>query len=251
MSFMSSLPKLLLVDDDSSLAKALALALHDSYDVDIALNGTQGLFKIDNEQYGAIILDLNLPDMAGLVVCQQFRSRGVNAPILILSREARVLTKITLLDAGANDYLTKPFSLGELKARLRALMRDAPVHQPLARKLKVGGLLLDRQMHTVTREGMAISLRRKEFSLLECLMEHAGNVVTRATLIKHAWHGADDPWTNTIDVHIKYLRDKLDRPFDNAIIQTVHGLGYRLALDLNTAVVGSPTDPQSHPTINR
>lgn len=225
------LPKLLLVDDDSSLAKALALALHDSYDVDIALTGIQALFKVDNQQYGAIILDLNLPDIAGLVVCQQFRSRGVNAPILVLSGEAKVLTKITLLDAGANDYLTKPFSLGELKARLRVLMRDAPKSQALPRKLKVGTLLLDRQMHTVTRDGLSISLRRKEFALLECLMEHVGNVVTRATLIKHAWHGAEDPWTNTIDVHIKYLRDKLDRPFDTPIIQTVHGLGYRLALD--------------------
>lgn len=235
MSTMSSLPKLLLVDDDSSLAKALELALHDSYEVDIALNGTQALFKIDNEQYGAIILDLNLPDMGGLSVCQQFRSRGVTAPILILSGEARVMTKIRLLDAGANDYLTKPFSLGEMKARLRAIMRNLPEHKPLPRKLKVDSLLLDRQMHTVTREGMSISLRRKEFALLECLMEHAGNVVTRAALIKHAWYGSEDPWTNTIDVHIKYLRDKLDKPFERPIIQTVHGLGYRLASETNTS----------------
>lgn len=232
MSNMSFLPKLLVVDDDSSLANALALALHDTYDVDIAHNGTQALFKTDNGQYSAIILDLNLPDMTGLAVCQQLRSRGLTAPILILSGEARVLTKINLLDAGANDYLTKPFSLGELKARLRAMLRDQPDSKPLPRKLRVGSLLLDRQMHTVTRDGMAISLRRKEFALLECLMEHAGNVVTRATLIRHAWQGVDDPWTNTIDVHIKYLRDKLDRPFESAVIQTVHGLGYRLALDV-------------------
>jgi two-component system, OmpR family, response regulator len=245
MSNMSFLPKLLVVDDDSSLAKALALALHDSYDVDIALNGTQALFKADNEQYGAIILDLNLPDMTGLVVCQQLRSRGVNAPILILSGEARVLTKINLLDAGANDYLTKPFSLGELKARLRVLRRNTPERQPLPRELKAGGLLLDRQMHTVTREGLAISLRRKEFALLECLMEHAGNVVTRTTLIKYAWQGAEDPWTNTIDVHIKYLRDKLDRPFQSAIIQTVHGLGYRLVLDVK--VMAAKPSPVVHP----
>lgn len=231
MSSMSLLPKLLVVDDDSSLAKALQLALHDSYDVTIALSGTQALYKTDNEHYGAIILDLNLPDMAGLVVCQELRSRGVSAPILVLSGEVKVLTKINLLDAGANDYLTKPFSLGELKARLRVLLRSAQERRPLPRKLKAGGLLLDRQMHTVTREGMAISLRRKEFSLLECLMEHAGNVVTRTTLIKHAWQGVEDPWTNTIDVHIKYLRDKLDRPFEHPLIQTVHGLGYRLVAD--------------------
>jgi two-component system OmpR family response regulator len=241
MSSMSFLPKLLVVDDDSSLAKALALALHDSYDVDIALNGTQALFKADDTRYDAVILDLNLPDIAGLTVCRQLRGRGISAPILILSGECRVLTKISLLDAGANDYLTKPFSLGELKARLRVLRRIAPEHQPLPRKLTAAGLLLDRQMHTVTREGLAISLRRKEFSLLECLMEHAGNVVTRATLIRHAWQGVEEPWTNTIDVHIKYLRDKLDRPFERAIIQTVHGLGYRLVLDVNKVMTGKNT----------
>lgn len=228
---MSFLPKLLLVDDDNHLASALELALRGAYDIDIALNGTQALFKAENGQYNAIVLDLNLPDMGGLVVCEQLRSRGVETPILVLSGECRVLIKINLLDAGANDYLTKPFSLGELKARLRVLTRSGPKRQILPRKLSVGGLVLDRQMHTVTREGMSISLRRKEFALLECLMEHAGNVVTRSTLIKHAWHGAEDPWANTIDVHIKYLRDKLDRPFDRPVIQTVHGLGYRMAVD--------------------
>jgi two-component system OmpR family response regulator len=232
MSNMHSLPKLLLVDDDRNIAKALALALRSIYAVDIAANGMQALFQVDNDQYGAIILDLNLPDISGLVVCQQLRDRGVNVPILILTGESQILTKINLLDAGANDYLTKPFSLGELKARLRVLLRNTPGSRPLQRQLSASGLLLDRQMHTVIREGVAISLRRKEFALLECLMEHAGNVVTRGTLIRHAWHGGEDPWTNTIDVHIKYLRDKLDRPFERAVIQTVHGLGYRLAVDL-------------------
>jgi DNA-binding response OmpR family regulator len=231
---MSSLPKLLVVDDDSSLAKALALAMHDTYDVHIAQNGTQALFKTENDQYCAIVLDLKLPDMTGLTVCQRLRSRDNDTPILILSGVDQVLTKINLLDAGANDYLTKPFSLGELKARLRVLRRRATDREPLPRTLQAGGLLLDRQMHTVTRDGLSISLRRKEFALLECLMEHAGNVVSRATLIKHAWHIADEPWTNTIDVHIKYLRDKLDRPFEHPVIQTVHGLGYRLQADVSS-----------------
>jgi two-component system OmpR family response regulator len=229
---MSSLPKLLVVDDDTSLAKAIALALHDSYDVHIAHTGTQALFKADNEQYSAVVLDLKLPDMTGLAVCQQLRDHDAETPILILSGVTQVLTKINLLDAGANDYLTKPFSLGELKARLRAVRRSIPKHTALPRTLQAGNLLLDRQMHTVTREGVSISLRRKEFLLLECLMEHASNVVTRATLIKYAWQGSEEPWTNTIDVHIKYLRDKLDRPFDHPLIQTVHGLGYRLVADI-------------------
>jgi two-component system OmpR family response regulator len=231
---MHTSPKLLLVDDDRSIAQALALALRSHYTVDIADNGMEALLKASNEQYVAIILDLNLPDISGLVVCQQLRDRGLSAPILVLTGESQVLTKINLLDAGANDYLTKPFSLGELKARMRVLTRNTPGARPLPRQLAANGLLLDRQMHTVTREGVAICLRRKEFALLECLMEHAGNVVTRGTLTRHAWHGAEDPWTNTIDVHIKYLRDKLDRPFDRAVIQTVHGLGYRLAHDIKT-----------------
>ena len=232
MGSMNLPPKLLLVDDDRDIARALALALRNDYLVDIAGNGMQALAKVDMEEYGVILLDLNLPDISGLMVCQQLQDRGIGTPILVLSAESQVLTKINLLDAGATDYLTKPFSLGELKARLRVLARHSSDTRPSARLLEISGLVLDRQAHTVVRDGISINLRRKEFSLLECLMEHAGNVVPRQTLIRHAWRGAEDPWTNTIDVHIKYLRDKLDRPFDRPLIRTVHGLGYRLAIDL-------------------
>lgn len=230
---MNTLPTLLLIDDDRNIAQALALALRSDYAVTIAANGMQALLKADDEKFHAIILDLNLPDISGLVVCEQLRERGTGAPILVLSGESKTLSKIKLLDAGANDYLTKPFSLGELKARLRALVRIAPQEiLSLPKQLDIGGLVLDRQSHTVTREGTLINLRRKEFALLECLMQHAGSVVNRRTLIQHAWQGYEDPWTNTIDVHIKYLRDKLDRPFDRPLIKTVHGLGYRLVLEL-------------------
>jgi two-component system, OmpR family, response regulator len=222
------LPRLLLVDDDRSIARALALALRNSYTVDIMGTGAQVAVKADSGQYDILILDLNLPDVSGLSVCRQLRDRGVGIPILILSAESEILTKINLLDAGANDYLTKPFSLGELKARLRALARNVAAPKPQSRELRAGSLVLDRRTHTVIRSGKAISLRRKEFALLECLMEHAGSIVTRPTLLRHGWQGVEEPWTNTIDVHIKYLRDKLDRPFDKAVIQTVHGLGYRL-----------------------
>lgn len=219
--------RLLLIDDDRSIARALALALRGSYSVDIVANGKQALERAGSDQYSVIILDLNLPDISGMDVCRQLRDTEIISPILVLTGESQVLTKINLLDAGANDYLTKPFSLGELKARLRVLTRSTPT-RPLPRQLNVGSLSLDRQAHTVTRDGQTISLRRKEFSLLECLMENAGRVVTRATLTRHGWQGAEEPWTNTIDVHIKYLRDKLDRPFGIHVIKTVHGLGYRL-----------------------
>ncbi len=224
------LPKILLVDDDTNIARALSLALRNSYAVDLVTSGEQALFQIDNREYGAIILDLNLPDISGLAVCQQMRFRGIRVPILILSGECQVLTKINLLDAGANDYLSKPFSLGELKARLRVLTRNTGQVTQLARQMNVNGLCLDRQTHTIKREGITIALRRKEFALLECLMEYAGSVVSRGTLTRHAWSGGEDPWTNTIDVHIKYLRDKIDRPFEEPLIQTVHGLGYRMKL---------------------
>src|ERR1022692_2368331 len=124
MNSMSLLPPILLVDDDRSIASALAQALKSSYDIDVAATGRLALYKTDTQHYAVIVLDLSLPDMSGIIICQQLRDRGVSAPILVLSGNASVLTKISLLDAGANDYLTKPFSLGELKARLRALTRS-------------------------------------------------------------------------------------------------------------------------------
>ncbi len=222
--------KLLLVEDDRAIARALALALRNTYAVDNIGSGEEALLYADRQQYAVIMLDLNLPDLSGKVVCRQLRERGVTVPILILTGESEVLTKINVLDEGANDYLTKPFSLGELKARLRVLTRQTTAPAVPVKHLTVSGLCLNRQTHMVSREGVTVSLRRKEFALLECLMEHAGNVVTRGALIRYAWPGAEDPWTNTIDVHVKYLRDKVDRPFEYPLIQTVHGLGYRLAL---------------------
>lgn len=220
--------RLLLVDDDRNIARALALALRNTYAVDILFSGLHAMDKASGGHYDAVILDLNLPDLSGLSICRQLRDRDVRSPILILSGESQVLTKINLLDAGANDYLTKPFSLGELKARLRVLTRNSSPERPMVRQLTAGGLSLDRRTHTVIRGGKTIELRRKEFALLECLMERAGSVVSRAALTRYGWQGLDEPWTNTVDVHIKYLRDKIDRPFDHPLIQTVHGVGYRL-----------------------
>jgi two-component system, OmpR family, response regulator len=222
------LSKVLLVEDDRSIAGALAHALHDSYDIDVASSGKLALYKTDTEKYDAIVLDLNLPDISGIFICQQLRERGVSAPILILSGETRVLTKINLLDSGANDYLTKPFSLGELKARLRVLVRttNQPAHK--TSKITVGELVMNRNIFTVYRGENEIVLRRKEFAILECLMENAGTVVTREMLLRTVWHGSDELWTNTVDVHIKHLRDKIDRPFAGRMIRTVHGLGYKL-----------------------
>ncbi|MDB5170998.1 MAG: response regulator transcription factor [Candidatus Saccharibacteria bacterium] len=225
---MQTNPRLLLIEDDRIIASALSQALKTSYAVDVASTGKSGIYKTDSEYYDAIILDLHLPDIHGLAVCQQLRERGVSVPVLILSGESNVLTKINLLDAGANDYLTKPFSLGELKARLRTLTRSTDTPSKASSRLEVGDLRINTITHEASRDGQPIKLRRKEFLLLECLMAHQGIVVSRQALSRYGWAGVSDNWTNTIDVHIKHLRDKVDRPFERPMIKTVHGVGYRI-----------------------
>jgi two-component system OmpR family response regulator len=236
---MLNLPKILLVEDDRSIAAALKQALQNSYHVDTVLTGRLALYKTDTETYDLIVLDLNLPDMPGLAVCQQLRERDIRAPILILTAVCEVMSKIKLLDSGANDYLTKPFSLGELKARIRALLRSGPPAAPrrFPGPMVAGELILDRRSFEVTRGEHHISLRRKEFALLECLMEHAGAAVPRQTLIHHAWPGTDDLWTNSIDVHIRHLRAKLDQTGETSVIETVHGVGYKLKIKQPAAAI--------------
>lgn len=220
--------KILLIEDDHGISNALKQALATSYTIDCASTGEAGLGKASIYDYALIVLDLNLPDIFGLTVCQQLRQNGFKGPILILTGETKVLSKITLLDAGADDYLTKPFSLGELKARMRTLLRRATNDQPIKQVLSAEDLTLNISTHVVERAGTVITLRRKEFLLLECLLQNADSVVSRGTLTSHAWPENDSPWTNTVDVHIKYLRDKIDRPFSSSLIQTVHGLGYKI-----------------------
>jgi DNA-binding response OmpR family regulator len=226
---MVNMQKLLLVEDDRNIAGALAVALRGDYDVTVATTGKSAIYKNDAEDFAIIVLDLNLPDISGLSVCEQLRNRGVVAPIFMLTAEHKTLSKITALDAGANDYLTKPFSLGEFKARLRALVRAGQLAAaPPKPRLAASGILLDRRSRSVSRDGVAIALRRKEFALLECLLENAGQVVTRPMLTRHAWHGSGELWTNTVDVHITHLRRKIDKPFGTKLIKTVHGHGYKL-----------------------
>lgn len=223
------LMRVLLVEDDRSIAEALVQALQTSHKLTVAGSGKQALNKAKSGIFDVIILDLGLPDTDGLTICQRLRDQGLNTPVLILTADDQILTKIHLLDAGANDYLLKPFSLGELKARLRVLTRPPLPIRPFG-KLVVADLELDRQAHVVRRNGQLIKLRPKEFALLEYLMEHAGTVVSRRVLMRYAWPDAQDLWTNTVDVHIKYLRDKVDRPFDEQLIQTIHGIGYKLEI---------------------
>jgi DNA-binding response OmpR family regulator len=238
MDLMPPTSRILLVEDDLQLLRVISQALKHDYEVDTASSGAQALLHVERETYDVIVLDLHLPDANGLAICQTVRARGNSAPILVLSAEARVLTKIHLLDSCANDYLTKPFSLGELKARLRALIRQRHHAPRLDQKLSAGGLTLDRQNHTVEYEGSVINLRRKEFAILECLMDHAGSVVSRQILTSFVWPGNTELWTNAVDVHIKHLRDKIDRQFNAKLIRTVHGIGYKIDITQRVTMGG-------------
>lgn len=220
--------RLLIIEDDSGILMTLYRALAVLYKVDTASTGSSGLRKLALHTYDAIILDLSLPDISGLRICEQLRSNGNDAPILVLSGATEVFRKVTLLDSGANDYLTKPFSIEELKARLRVLLRQSKQQTNTRHRLVVGDLTLDTLKHTIHRGRHMIQLRRKEFAILECLMQNAGMVVSRDTLTNFAWDEVNDSLTNTVDVHIKYLRDKIDRPFKTPLIKTVHGFGYKI-----------------------
>jgi two-component system, OmpR family, response regulator len=219
--------KLLLVEDDESIVLALYRALAPLYTIDTAGTLKAAFQKARENQYDAIILDLSLPDGSGLRLCEEIRAHGATTPIIVLSGDIDIASKVTLLDSGANDYLTKPFNIDELHARLRVLLR-APKTSTPHHRLAVDDLVLDRIKHQVQRAGQNIRLRRKEFALLECLMQHSGMAVTRSTLGSYAWEDGEAVISNTVDVHIKRLRDKVDRPFNAPLIKTVHGLGYKI-----------------------
>jgi two-component system, OmpR family, response regulator len=219
--------KILLVEDDAAMVACLRRCLHESYIIDAVTTGVEGLHEAEVGSYDAIVLDLMLPDMLGVTVCQRMRQGQIVTPILVLTARAEVNDKVLALDAGADDYLTKPFSLEELRARLRVLVRRQP-QAVRTSQLRAGDLTIDLATRRVSRGEVLIKLRRKEYALLEYLMHNAGIVVTRAMIVDHVWDAGDSLWTNAVDVHVKYLRDKIDRPFNTSLITTVHGVGYML-----------------------
>jgi two-component system, OmpR family, response regulator len=218
--------RILIVEDDNDISHSLKKALGGSYSVELTALGQEALSLVD-QGVDLIVLDLSLPDMNGIEVCERIRAMGINCSILVLTANADTREKVKLLDAGADDYLTKPFSLEELKARMRALMRRQKLKLSND-SLSVGDLELDEASRRVRRGEVEIELRRKEFDLLECLMRNAGQVVSRARILDEVWGEDADVWTNAIDVHIKYLRDKIDKPFDRPLIKTIHGVGYKV-----------------------
>ncbi|MDR3438060.1 response regulator transcription factor [Telmatospirillum sp.] len=224
--------KILLVEDNERVSLFVAKGLREAgHVVDLADNGRDGLFLGSTESYDVMIFDRMLPgDIDGLAIIEVLRKTGNKVPILILSALAEVDDRIQGLRAGGDDYLTKPFAFGELEARLDALVRRAQGNSNET-VLTVGNLKMDLLSHKVSRGGRPIQLQPREFKLLEYLMRHAGQVVTRTMLLENVWDYHFDPQTNVIDVHVSKLRQKIDADFDRPLLQTVRGAGYRLGAD--------------------
>ncbi len=219
--------RILVVEDELKMAALIRRGLEeDGKAADIAAKGEEALAMAGSTEYDAIILDVMLPGMDGFEVCRRLRADGIWAPVLMLTARDAVEDRIAGLDTGADDYLTKPFSFAELLARLRALVRRGPLEKPAI--LEVGTLRLDPATHQVWREETEVFLSAKEFSLLETLMRQPGRVFSRFDLLEHAWDYAYENRSNIIEVYIRYLREKVDRPFGLKSIETVRGAGYRL-----------------------
>ena len=219
--------RVLVVEDEVKMAGLLKRALEEEgYAVDVAGRGEDALWFGAENPYDAIVLDVMLPDLDGFEVSRRLREAGRWSPVLMLTARDGVADRVAGLDAGADDYLTKPFSFAELLARLRALVRRGAAERPAV--LRVGDLTLDPARRTVTRGGTSIDLTAREFALLEYLMRHAGEVLSRTQLIEHVWDFAYDGDSNVVDVYVGYLRNKVDRPFGRDSIRTVRGAGYRL-----------------------
>jgi two-component system, OmpR family, response regulator len=219
--------RLLVAEDDAKLARALAKGMrHEGYAVDIADTADDALTYARVWDYDAIVLDVMLPGRDGFEVCRELRKRGSRAPVLMLTARRAVTDRITGLDAGADDYLVKPFDFAELLARVRALVRRGPRERPL--QLEVGDLVVDPATRTVTRDSEAVELTPREFALIEFMAAHPGEVLSRERLIDHVWDMNYVGSTNIVDVYVGHLRRKLEQPFGRPLIRTVRGVGFAL-----------------------
>jgi len=216
--------RILVVEDEHRIGNSIKLGLEqERYAVDLAHDGEIGLDLASSEEYDAIILDLMLPKLDGLEICRQLRKNNVHTPILMLTARSELRDKVKGLDSGADDYLGKPFAFEELLARLRALTRRGQgSSDPI---LRAGDLILDPAKSTAKRGNLPLSLSKKEFSLLEYLLRHAGSVLSKPQLVQHVWNYDADILENTVEVNIRNLRKKLGEP---EIIETVRGFGYRI-----------------------
>ncbi len=219
--------RVLVVEDEPKMAGLLRRGLvEEGYAIDVAGSGEDAVWAATENPYDAIVLDVMLPDFDGFEVCRRIRAAGRWAPVLMLTARDAVPDRVAGLDVGADDYLTKPFSFSELFARLRALLRRGAGERPVA--LRAGDLVLDPVAHRASRGEAPIELTAKEFALLEYFLRRPGEVLTRTDLIEHVWDFGYEGDSNIVDVYVRSLRLKIDRPFGRDSIETVRGIGYRL-----------------------
>jgi DNA-binding response OmpR family regulator len=220
---------ILVVEDQQRLAMLLRRVLtEERHTVDVATEGESGFDLAASDTYDLVILDVMLPGMDGIEICREMRAADVHTPVLMLTARGAVEDRVAGLNAGADDYLVKPFAMEELLARVNALLRrrDRDIEAPA--QLRIGDLELDLVRHEVKRGGRIIELTAKEFALLEYLMRHPGQVLTRTQITDHVWRYDLDALSNVVDTYIHYLRDKIDRGFSRNLIKTVRGVGYKI-----------------------
>jgi len=222
--------RVLVIEDESKVGCFIKRALEEeSYAVDLCEDGAKGLDMALATDYDLLVVDLMLPSMSGLDMLKRVRRERIQVPVLILSAQSQIDQRVKGLDAGADDYLTKPFAIDELLARVRALLRRGATESPGI--LQVDDLILNPATRDVARGGLRIELTLKEYALLEYLMRHAGRVLTRPMISEHVWNQDFDTFTNVIDVYVNYLRNKIDRGRTKKLIHTIRGSGYMLKAD--------------------
>lgn len=219
--------RVLLIEDERALASGLKRGLEQShFDVDVAADGIRGMEQALERDYSLIVLDIMLPGLDGLRICEELRARRRTVPILILTARASVADRIRGLEIGADDYLPKPFDLGEFLARVQALVRRERVHR--SRTIRIADLEIDTRTRTVVRAGQELQLTHKQYLLLEALAAHEGVILSRETIQERIWQD-EESYSNVVDVCVGQLRKKVDASYDLKLIQTVHGFGYRLS----------------------
>ena len=222
--------RVLVVEDDPKLGPVLVRGLAtDAIAADLVTTGREAIVRAGATEYTVIVLDVMLPDLDGFQVCRALRQDNTFAPVLMLTARDAIDDRVQGLDSGADDYLVKPFSFVELLARVRAMSRRGPIQRAVM--LEVGDLRLDSARHQVWRGDTPIDLSRKEYAILEALMRHAGDVLSRFDLLEQVWGYDYENRSNIVEVYIRYLREKIDRPFGRNTLQTVRGVGYRVCAD--------------------
>jgi DNA-binding response OmpR family regulator len=220
---------ILVVEDERRLASLLRRVLQEErHMVDLALDGQKGLLLATSGTYDVVVLDVMLPEVDGIEICRQMRAEGVMSPVLMLTARGEVEDRVRGLNAGADDYLTKPFAMEELLARINALLRRRDRPFEAESELRAADLTLDLVRHEAQRAGQIIELTAKEFALLEYLMRHPGQVLTRTQIIDAVWSYDTEALSNVVDIYIHYLRDKIDRGFSRQLIKTVRSVGYKI-----------------------